>query len=195
MSDVASSGVTRTCSSHCDEAVLQCSRSSAVETEQNEWNRSFWSRIIGAVPDKITVNWATWGRPLAKPFFWQLYSISRISAQAYWRVSYESGIALVMAALTQRRENNCKNYHRIWCCKHKLNFALDGIVQSVYADWLRAGRLKGRSLSLSRVKSFLFSTSSRPALEPIQHPIQWVPGAFFPRGKAAGASSWSLTSN
>jgi hypothetical protein len=27
-------------------------------------------------------------------------------------------------------------------------------------------------------KIFLFSTPSRPALEPIQPPLQWVPGAF-----------------
>jgi hypothetical protein len=26
---------------------------------------------------------------------------------------------------------------------------------------------------------FLFSTASRPALESIQSPIQWVPGLFF----------------
>jgi hypothetical protein len=35
---------------------------------------------------------------------------------------------------------------------------------------------------------FLFSTASRPALRPIQPPIQWV--SFVPRGKAA--ETWSL---
>jgi hypothetical protein len=34
--------------------------------------------------------------------------------------------------------------------------------------------------SPGRVKNFLFSTSSRPALEPIQIPIQWTLGAFSP---------------
>jgi hypothetical protein len=34
--------------------------------------------------------------------------------------------------------------------------------------------------SVGRVTNFLFSTSSRPALEPTQPPIQWVPGAFSP---------------
>jgi hypothetical protein len=33
---------------------------------------------------------------------------------------------------------------------------------------------------------FLFSTSSRPALEITQPPIQWVSRSSFPGGKAAG---------
>jgi hypothetical protein len=45
------------------------------------------------------------------------------------------------------------------------------------SDWLRAGRPKGWSSSTGRVKNFLFSTSSRPALGSIQ-PIQWVPGSL-----------------
>jgi hypothetical protein len=34
---------------------------------------------------------------------------------------------------------------------------------------------------------FLFTTASRTAVGPTQPPIQWVPGAPFPGGKAAGA--------
>jgi hypothetical protein len=49
------------------------------------------------------------------------------------------------------------------------------------SDWLRAGRPRSRSSSPSRVKNFLFSTSSRPALGPTQPPIQWVSGAVSPR--------------
>jgi hypothetical protein len=37
-------------------------------------------------------------------------------------------------------------------------------------DWLRA-----QSSSPGRVKNFLFSTASRPTLEPTQPPVQWVP--------------------
>jgi hypothetical protein len=37
-----------------------------------------------------------------------------------------------------------------------------------------------------RVKNFLFSTSSRPALGSTQPPTQWVPGALFPGVKRLG---------
>jgi hypothetical protein len=47
---------------------------------------------------------------------------------------------------------------------------------SRYSDWLRTGRPRSRSSSPGRVKNFVFSTSSRPALGPTQLPIQWVPG-------------------
>jgi hypothetical protein len=39
---------------------------------------------------------------------------------------------------------------------------------------------RGQSSSPGRIKNFLFSTSSRPALGSTQPPIQWVPG-FLPR--------------
>jgi hypothetical protein len=35
-------------------------------------------------------------------------------------------------------------------------------------------------------KIFLFSTASRPALGPIQPPIQWIPGAISPEIKRQG---------
>jgi hypothetical protein len=54
------------------------------------------------------------------------------------------------------------------------------------SDWLRAGRLRGRSSSPGRVKNFLFSTSSRPALRFTQPPIQWVQGDSFPGVKWPG---------
>jgi hypothetical protein len=52
--------------------------------------------------------------------------------------------------------------------------------RSRYSDWLRAGRPRGWSSSPCRVKNFLFSTSSRPALGSAQPRIQWVPGALSP---------------
>jgi hypothetical protein len=39
---------------------------------------------------------------------------------------------------------------------------------------------RGRCSSPGRVKNFLLSTSSRPALGSTQPPIQWVPGALSP---------------
>jgi hypothetical protein len=39
---------------------------------------------------------------------------------------------------------------------------------------------RGRSSSYSRVKNFLFSTSSRPVLGPTQPPFQWVLAALSP---------------
>jgi hypothetical protein len=48
---------------------------------------------------------------------------------------------------------------------------------------LGAGGLRGRSSSRGRVKNFLFPTSSKTALGPMQPPIQWVSGALSPGEK------------
>jgi hypothetical protein len=53
-------------------------------------------------------------------------------------------------------------------------------------NWLRGGRRRVQSSSPSRVKNFLFSTSSRPALGPTQPPIQWILGALSPGIKRQG---------
>jgi hypothetical protein len=53
---------------------------------------------------------------------------------------------------------------------------------SQYSDWLRAGRLKSQCSSPGRVKNFLFSTSSIPALG--AHPASYSMGIG---GKAAEA--------
>jgi hypothetical protein len=68
--------------------------------------------------------------------------------------------------------------------------------RSMYSNWLRGGRPRGRSSSSGRVKNFFFSTSSRPALGLTQPPIQWVPGALSPGVKRQGreADHSSLTS-
>jgi hypothetical protein len=57
---------------------------------------------------------------------------------------------------------------------------------SRYSDWLRAGQPKGQISSPGRVKNFLFSTLSGPALDPTQPPVQWIPGALFPGVKQPG---------
>jgi hypothetical protein len=48
------------------------------------------------------------------------------------------------------------------------------------SDWLWAGRPRGRNSSPGRVKNFLFSKSSRPALGSTQPPIQWVTADLSP---------------
>jgi hypothetical protein len=58
-----------------------------------------------------------------------------------------------------------------------------GIAQSVL---LGVGRPRGRSSSPSRIKNFLFSLSSRPAMGPTQSPIRWVPGILSPGIKRQG---------
>jgi hypothetical protein len=62
--------------------------------------------------------------------------------------------------------------------KHKPAKSKEPRQRSRYSDWLRAGRMRGRSSNPCKVKNFLFSASSRPALEPTQPPIQTVLGAF-----------------
>jgi hypothetical protein len=54
-------------------------------------------------------------------------------------------------------------------------------------------RLDDRSSSPGRVKNFLLSTLSIPALRPTQPPIQWVPWALSPGSKAAGGPAVAQT--
>jgi hypothetical protein len=74
-----------------------------------------------------------------------------------------------------------------------LKASLDSGYRSRYSDCLRAGRPRDRSPG--RVKNFLFSTSSRPALGSTQPPIKWVPGALSLGVKRPGSWSWQLTSS
>jgi len=76
---------------------------------------------------------------------------------------------------------------------------------SLYSDWLRAGRSgfdSRRGLGI-----VVFDIVSRPALDPTQSPIQWVPGDFSLGVKRLGReadhlppsepskNAWSYTSN
>jgi hypothetical protein len=61
--------------------------------------------------------------------------------------------------------------------------------RSLYNDWLRAGRPRGRSSSPGAGKNFHFSMSSRPTMGPTQPPIEWVPGAISPGVKRPGSEA------
>jgi hypothetical protein len=79
------------------------------------------------------------------------------------------------------------------CGEFLISFSIDrwlgaGIAQSVY-DWLRAGRPRCLSSSPDRVKNFLSSRSSRPALGSTKLPTQWVPGALSPGVKRPGCEA------
>jgi len=58
---------------------------------------------------------------------------------------------------------------------------------------LRTGRTGFDSRRGQRILIFLFSTASRPALDPTHLPIRWVRG-LFSREWASGACSWPLIS-
>jgi hypothetical protein len=61
--------------------------------------------------------------------------------------------------------------------------------RSRYSDWLLPGRLRARSSSFSKGKDLLFSTLSRPALGPVQLPIQWVQKGFLTGVKRFGCDA------
>jgi hypothetical protein len=80
-----------------------------------------------------------------------------------------------------------------WTCHEPDEFSL--------ATRLRAGRSGFDSRQVLGI--FPFATASRPALEPTQHPIQWVPGVLSPVREAVHSppslaevkSAWSYASN
>jgi hypothetical protein len=79
----------------------------------------------------------------------------------------------------------------LWLCTPLLDIgrffgflSRDSVVGIATKLW--AGRPRSRSSSPSRVKNFLFSKSSTPALSSTQPPIQWVPGALSPGVKWPG---------
>jgi hypothetical protein len=56
---------------------------------------------------------------------------------------------------------------------------------SRYSEWLRTGRLRGRSSSSGRSKNSHFSISSRPALGPLPAFYSMGIGCSFPQGSKA----------
>jgi hypothetical protein len=86
-----------------------------------------------------------------------------------WRVSQATNIQEEPCLLCLFFGEGGLHWH--WRCQ-------DSIVGIATVLWVR--RPSSRSSSPGRVKNFLFSKSSRPALEPTQPPIQWVPGALSP---------------
>jgi hypothetical protein len=59
-------------------------------------------------------------------------------------------------------------------------------VVSIATGYVWAGWLRGWSLSPGRIKNFLFSMLSRPALGFTQPPTKWVPGALSLGSKRPG---------
>jgi hypothetical protein len=110
--------------------------------------------------------------------------------QSQHRVSHAQLVKLKSSA--QRRW--CYRSYKYYFTKSFLSFTdvLSHINPRHYikcrrdSDWLRAGRPRGRSSSPDRLKNFLFSMTSRPALGSTQPPIQWVPGALSSGVKRPG---------
>jgi hypothetical protein len=48
----------------------------------------------------------------------------------------------------------------------------------IILEWILGKQVEGLGI-------FLFTTTSRPSLEPTHPPIKWVPGTLSPRGEAS----------
>jgi hypothetical protein len=94
---------------------------------------------------------------------------------------------------TDMQESLYIRFPRLWPTFHQNKSLFTNIrrkttqyLWSRNSDWLRAGRPMGRSSISGRVKNFLSSMSSIPALGPSQPHIQWVPGALSQGVKRSG---------
>jgi hypothetical protein len=99
-----------------------------------------------------------------------------------------------------KHNNFTASNQKIWWHSVDLRYSTlsssDALILKIYNDFMYKGSTKGRDSSVGiatgyglddggvgvpspgRVKNFLFSTSSSPALGSTQPPIQWVPGAL-----------------
>jgi hypothetical protein len=78
----------------------------------------------------------------------------------------------------------------LYRCSHKFRFLNDhhkvDIHIKLHHHVTKGWTVESRSSSPGRVKNFLFSSSSSPALGTTQPPIQWVHGSSFPWVKRPG---------
>jgi hypothetical protein len=99
--------------------------------------------------------------------------------------------SLCVSVPPDKIQNNNSNYKPLASLCLILNLLLNTVKSRDSSVGIATGyRLDdrgGRSSSPGKVKNFLFFISSRPALWTTQPPIQWVPRALSPGGKAAGA--------
>jgi hypothetical protein len=72
------------------------------------------------------------------------------------------------------------------CSSHLPWFNIQYFLNTTDMIWLWGGWPQDWSLSPSRGKIFLLSTSSRPVLGPMQPPMPWILGALSPRVQQPG---------
>jgi hypothetical protein len=110
------------------------------------------------------------------------YCTVQTSAWRDWGKSLKSSISIQDLNLIPSGYKSCLlssiPYYSVTCQKPGQ--------RSWYSDWLQAGQLRGQSLGPGKVKNFVFSKLSRPALGSTQPPIQWHSGALTPGVKLLG---------
>jgi len=73
-----------------------------------------------------------------------------------------------------------------WCLVIHRNVFTFAKVQISVLNCTITGLGVSSQLLMLELRSFPFTTASRPALGPTPPPLLWVPGGSFPEGKSAG---------